>query len=203
VYDGANYERRREISNEEREFVLAVLKYDPLGVGRSAARNFIEQVTDFGLSDFSYRSRMKVMDGSLPVNALRQVKSSRAYLGTLHEETLTGAVYVSAISSLIFLSIFVAGIRGRERIRARSAGTILWVVIGMVINAGVCGCLSGVDARYQARVIWLLPLITFLCVGRAARFHLGIIKGHTEASVLSGATMASCDAKPTAPPFGS
>jgi hypothetical protein len=172
VYDVAGYERRREISSQELRFVLAVLRYDPMGVGRSAARNFAEQLTDFGLSDFSYRLRIKIMDGSLPPNALRQVKASRAYLGTLHEGMLTVAVYISALLSFIFLLLVVSKRRGWKNNCASSRKAILWVLVGVVLNAAICGCLSGVDDRYQARVIWLLPLVSLLCAGQIVRSYL-------------------------------
>jgi hypothetical protein len=34
--------------------------------------------------------------------------------------------------------------------------------VGIVINACACGALSAVDPRYQARVVWLIPLIALL-----------------------------------------
>ncbi len=43
-----------------------------------------------------------------------------------------------------------------------AAGAIL---IGMVVlNAGVCGVLSGAFARYQARIVWLVPLTVGLMI---------------------------------------
>jgi hypothetical protein len=34
----------------------------------------------------------------------------------------------------------------------------------MLINAAVCGAVSGAFPRYQARVVWLLPLAALLFV---------------------------------------
>ena len=33
------------------------------------------------------------------------------------------------------------------------------VVAALVMNAAVCGILSGPQPRYQGRVVWLLPLL--------------------------------------------
>lgn len=169
VFGSADYERRKEISGQEWRFVAAVIRYDPLGVGLSVVRNFGEQLTEFGLSDFSYQSRLKIMDTNLPPDALRQIKFSRAYMGTLYERHLTGAVYVSTISCVIFLLLFFFGRWPATQARAQSKRAVSWVVMGIAINAAICGCLSGVDDRYQARVIWLLPLISFLCIACATR----------------------------------
>jgi hypothetical protein len=174
VYDPADYERRKQISREELRFAVAVFEYDPMGVGLSAVRNFAGQLAKFGLSDFSYRLRIKAIDGSLPPGALRQVRSSRAYLGTLHESILSAAVYVSTLISLLVLLAVVFGVRGVDKARSACRGTIVWILVGIVVNAGVCGCLSGVDDRYQARVIWLLPLVALLCCCYATRSVRGL-----------------------------
>jgi hypothetical protein len=39
---------------------------------------------------------------------------------------------------------------------------IVFILAGVLINAWVCGTFSGVFPRYQARVVWLLPMPIFL-----------------------------------------
>ena len=39
---------------------------------------------------------------------------------------------------------------------------LIFIVVALVVNAIVCGVFSGVYARYQSRVVWLLPLPIFL-----------------------------------------
>ena len=36
------------------------------------------------------------------------------------------------------------------------------VLVGVVLNAAVCGMLSGPEDRYQARVVWLVPLLALI-----------------------------------------
>jgi hypothetical protein len=36
------------------------------------------------------------------------------------------------------------------------------VLFGVVLNAAVCGMLSGAQDRYQARVVWLVPLLALI-----------------------------------------
>ena len=37
-----------------------------------------------------------------------------------------------------------------------------WICAGVLVNACICGAASAVDSRYQARVIWLLPMVALL-----------------------------------------
>ena len=66
----------------------------------------------------------------------------------------TGAIYVTTVVAL--LAVIVACCRAP---RAQGAPLALFVVAAMALNAVICGILSGPHPRYQARVIWLLPLL--------------------------------------------
>ena len=44
------------------------------------------------------------------------------------------------------------------------------VLYGIVLNAAVCGILSGPFPRYQARVIWLVPMIAVLSLMALRRY---------------------------------
>ena len=50
-------------------------------------------------------------------------------------------------------------------------GIILTLIAGLLVNAAVCAIFSGVAARYQARIIWLIPF-TALAIA-CARGHFG------------------------------
>lgn len=62
----------------------------------------------------------------------------------------------------------------RPSVRAVAAGVIL---LGMVVlNAGVCGVLSGAFSRYQARIVWLVPAalgLLLLTAGPGFRLRRG------------------------------
>jgi putative flippase GtrA len=44
----------------------------------------------------------------------------------------------------------------------RASAATLLVLSAIVLNAGICGMLAGVFARYQSRVVWLLPAVAML-----------------------------------------
>ena len=63
---------------------------------------------------------------------------------------------------------------------------ILWTAIGILVNAAVCGILSGPHDRYSARVAWLLPFAALLIFVRQRK----ILAQTPSASVESARTPA-------------
>jgi len=163
VFEVASYDQRRAISQEQFRFFLAVLRYDPAGVLRTSVRDAGEQLLDFRLNTFRYDPGMKdVMDRTFPVSVLARVQASASYRGTLPIRTLSVILYGLVFGSLGYL---LAVLSGRWRKRTMSADLkrmFGWVCVGIVVNAGVCGALSAIDSRYQARVIWLIPMMAML-----------------------------------------
>lgn len=52
------------------------------------------------------------------------------------------------------------------KIRSTDNLILFYILMGMLINAWICGTFSGVFPRYQARVVWMLPLPLFLIISR-------------------------------------
>jgi hypothetical protein len=79
-------------------------------------------------------------------------------------EMVQYGVVIAAVITLIVRATFrsthypaVSGENGK-----RVTGFSFMVVSGVILNAIVCGALSGPWGRYQARVMWLLPMIAML-----------------------------------------
>ena len=60
--------------------------------------------------------------------------------------------------SLLLLLYFWADGR-RFAARPQVRWLVLFVLIGLVVNAFVCAAISMVDMRFQFRVIWLVPVM--------------------------------------------
>src|SRR5262249_61162730 len=43
------------------------------------------------------------------------------------------------------------------------------VLVGVALNAAVCGMLSGAEDRYQARGVWLVPLLALIAASTVRR----------------------------------
>ncbi|MEI6899739.1 MAG: hypothetical protein WCL00_07675, partial [Bacteroidota bacterium] len=78
--------------------------------------------------------------------------------------------WITGICLLIYLAcmVYPSRVKGFNRV-------ILFILMGLVINAFVCGAFSGISVRYQCRIIWLLPLPIFIFLANK-EFLLEIVK---------------------------
>jgi glucan phosphoethanolaminetransferase (alkaline phosphatase superfamily) len=75
------------------------------------------------------------------------------------------ATLASVLASLVLVALTVRAIVRRERKLTPVAAFFLLLVLGILINAAICGAFSTPRGRYQMRLIWVLPLAA-LATGR-------------------------------------
>jgi hypothetical protein len=168
VYEIASYDQRRALSAEQFRFLLAVLKFDPAGVAKSGMRNTAAQLLDFGLSKFRYDPGEKeTMDRTFPLQALAQMRAGAAYRGTMPAAALTVLLYLFVSGSLAYVLLVLFGLLPGRSMNHRLKTVFCWIITGIVLNAAICGGISAVESRYQARVVWLIPLVALLVEARA------------------------------------
>ncbi len=168
VFELASYPQRRAISEEQFRFLLAVVRYDPVGVLKSALRNGAKQLIDFRLVEFNYSpDRKTLFDRTLPLQTLAQVRASAAYRGEMPVKTLTIILYIFVAGSLVYLSLALSGRLPGRRMSNSLRRVSRWVFAGILVNAILCGCISNQLPRYQARVVWLFPLLALVVESQA------------------------------------
>jgi hypothetical protein len=87
---------------------------------------------------------------------LRHYLTSREVSGSLPVEAASRVQYVVVGIGLLALVVSLGLLRGRRDPQLRALlGSLL---LGVVINAFLTASLSSVQARYQSRVMWLVPL---------------------------------------------
>ena len=178
VYRLSTAEVRTRLKREEQAFVLAVLAHDPFGVVRTAASNAFAQLLMFYVDD-PLRHPAGLLAGewrraapAMLVPGIEQCaegadrcRSRASMTGLL---ALHGAVLLVAML-LVAWRLGAADLRAlwappagdsEDLRRLRLAGALLLAAI--LVNAIVCGALSGPFARYEARIIWLLPMFAVL-----------------------------------------
>jgi fructose-specific phosphotransferase system IIC component len=125
------------------------------------------QLGELGLTEFQYTDLEKEsFAGKIPGTHLETLRASAAYNGTMPlrnlERWILGGVAIGGI-------IVAAGLLRRVP-RGPPASPvvpiIVWTLIGILVNAAVCGILSGPHDRYSARVAWLLPFAALLILVR-------------------------------------
>lgn len=170
LFRGLSPDEQRVSAAQQRNFVAAVVREKPLDVIATAARNSVVQLLSFDLvNNFNYDDGARErFETTIPAHSLEAMKRTRAYSGTMPTAFVeTSAMLLSAIS-LLFVFVFV----GREKRAQWQAlrGYSLCILAAILINAAICGALSGPKGRYQMRLIWILPVVAAALASRTSRY---------------------------------
>ena len=171
---------RLAMERQDARFALAATLSDPLHEAAAAAGNAARQVVEMHADDPRRPQGYYIHDGYWRATALRRlepdpaacptVKACRARIG----RTLSAALVILGLLAGVGVLAWALGRRdvrkvllGRARPgpgddRVRLLQAVALVLALLVVNAAVCGALSGPFARYQARLIWLVPLVAGL-----------------------------------------
>jgi hypothetical protein len=153
---------RRRLADEQYRFAWATLAFDPLGQAVAAVRNTAKQIGLVGLSDFNYDAQTRrFLSERVPRFYMEELKATRAWSQTMPTRVMSGVIRASAVLAALYL-LGCALALGKAALRDRMLVLAAALVGGTIVNAAVCGTLSSPADRYQARVIWLLPLAAML-----------------------------------------
>ena len=141
---------RAALRTEERPILLQALRADPLGELWAALVNAASQAARFGLDDFVLGRGAAVTPTDYTFVYLPLAPSAVWGLGTFSAIVYGGA----ALALAVLATLWRCG-----RLATRERQMVLFVLVALLLNAAICGALSGPHPRYQARVVWLLPLL--------------------------------------------
>jgi hypothetical protein len=154
----ASLEEQKELKREEMAVVFGALREYPREELRISAAHFWEQLSSYGV--YSYDANAWILesfDAVLPGKAEEYRRSRQAQAG-LDED-----FFSSVQDWAVIVSLFVVGlwaIFGRRLWSRRLVGLTVMVTYVVLANAAVAGSFSNLEDRYQARVIWLVPLLS-------------------------------------------
>lgn len=131
------------IRNEEAQVVVAAAQAYPIAELSILTRNFTRQLFEFEPAGF---------DTEMVFDANQNPVTRLAPHNSLWIRIIEKLSAVAVIVSLIVLAL-------TWRKAPEHRQLIFLVLVGVVLNAAVCVYFSGITGRYQARVIWLIPLI--------------------------------------------
>lgn len=154
VKERATPEQLDRIRAEESEVILDATRAYPFEEIRQVALSFGRQLVHFQ-PGVGLDARIVVDKEGNPVS--QYVPYNPTWVG------ITGALSIAAVAvSLALLSL-------RWRSTPQFRPMIMLILSGIVLNAAVCVYFSGVTDRYQARVIWLIPLLALMVLGPSGR----------------------------------
>lgn len=180
VVQDADHAGRVTLKDQEIPFVLSAIGRYPMMELRASIANALTQ-----LSFSDARPQMSLTrEVAVPLfpavpNSVPIIENSRDYRGDIDWDLISGIDRAALLLSLLLIPIRLARSDFRaawsrdraSRSAARREREIAIVIISglgalILANAIVCGMLSGPSARYQARLIWLVPAACFLLHAR-------------------------------------
>jgi hypothetical protein len=174
IFNLADNATKRRLAAEQATLALKVFAFDPVGVTLGFARDAIVQQGLFSLSDlYVPESAMADYRRSFPPAVSDSISRSRVYGSPAFLTVLSVVIYVTTILALLALAALVLA---RRRLGAADPfakpgfPTYCGVVVaGVVINGVVTGVVASPLDRYQARVVWLIPMLALVALALASR----------------------------------
>jgi hypothetical protein len=157
IWQRASLAEQERIRNEETPIVLGTLRAYPREELVVSAEHFWQQLQTFDLSDYDANPWILAMVDTVLPGARPRYLATRQARETLHDEFFSSVQAGAVLASLVL--IVCSALFWRQAWTPRVIG--LATIIGFVViaNAAVTGVLANVEERYQARVIWLVPLL--------------------------------------------
>jgi hypothetical protein len=164
VFAASDPKIRRALAQEQLRFFVSVLSYDFSGQISASIRNSLKQASLVGLDEFMYpEARRQEFSAKLPSGIFSRMRQTAAYRGTIPLSWLSPLGGGLAMIGFAYIASVV--IRGRFYAASHPLTSIRiaqFVLIGVILNAVICGALSTPHHRYQARVIWLVPIVALI-----------------------------------------
>jgi hypothetical protein len=174
VFEPADHDTRLAITREEPRFVLSVIEAAPLATLERLAKDSLDELTMVSVVDtLGYGDRSLIATGPKfppPIAPLRFCVRRPLYCSStpaqlISEDILRGTLIAATLYLVarLTMSAFKAPRRRwTGPLSPRLAAAAVAVLTLMVVNAVICGALSGVYARYEMRIAWLTPLFAIL-----------------------------------------
>jgi len=160
IWAAASATEKAKLRREEMPLILATVRAYPGQQIAVSLKNFWRQLTDFDIDDGDNNGYMQAhLSDEIP-NAGAAYNRSLQAREALPQGFFTIVQNVAVVASLALIAFMLpralrrTGIY-RNRLLALT-GIIFFVVLA---NAFISGALSAVDSRYQARIVWLIPLL--------------------------------------------
>lgn len=161
IFAPANFSVKRQLSEEQGRFALNVFMYEPAEVIRGLVYDFSNQLTRFSFSDQKMTPEFsEYLTDNYPARVGEKIKSSNIYRYPQVLQRWSTLNYGVAILAIVVGAFGLLRLRTQENDGNGEFAVSLWVIgSGILANALVCSVLASPLDRFQARVIWLIPLM--------------------------------------------
>lgn len=158
---------QKALAAEQIDFAWRTLKAEPVAVVAGLARDGVSQLWTLSMKDVGFsRRNERYITSNFPVDLGDWLKHTRIYGHRELADTLLGIVQITSALSVLVLVFWAVQRIGSRAVRHDKAqmmdSIVLILVTGVVVNALICGILASPYGRFQARIIWILPLAAVL-----------------------------------------
>ncbi|HEY1467993.1 MAG TPA: hypothetical protein VGF61_03035 [Candidatus Acidoferrum sp.] len=160
IWQTASPATKDQLRREEMPLVIATLRAYPRQELSISLAHFWEQLLTFGLWDYSPNPWVERMFDKVLPGARSRYLQSRQVRRALPDEFSSSVQEWTVIASIVLIAALAPFVLPRRP--ARLMGLAAVIIFVIIANALVTGVLANVEDRYQARVIWLLPLLAIL-----------------------------------------
>ena len=163
IFEPAPAEEQALLAAQDKRFFFAVLAHDPVLLISSSLSDFAVQLVSFDLVNFNRQQDPADLDSKYPQDIAGNILESRAA-----NEAMPVAMTVWLTIGSVVVSLAVLGWYAAATFRQKEASTrgmqnvVILAVLAILANAAICGAFSGPKARYQMRMIWILPAVAML-----------------------------------------
>jgi hypothetical protein len=166
VFVVATPAERAQLSAEQTRFAIRVFAWDPLGVTAGLAHDAVSQLARFSLSDFVLTPAVTAnFRTAFPPRVWSRIASSMVARQPRVLTLLSTLSLGSVLISFVGLGWVLHRTWKLERSRAADVGlSVALVVVGILANGLITGMLASPFDRFQARVIWLAPLVALFAL---------------------------------------
>lgn len=178
TYELLDARTKRRIAQEQSSFVKDVLLYDPVGVTRGMALDVLRQISLFRLDLWGYVDTRALYDGRIPEHMYAKLQQRPPSIMNFVVSTTT---YLAVLGSIAITWVWwrrrdaAPGVASQpasaELLHSRFRTFSAIVVGGVLLNAALCAVLASSLDRFQARVIWLVPLLALAALAGASKRH--------------------------------
>jgi len=182
IFNVTGYDNRLQMEREENSFVLHAFLYDPIGQITASTSNWLNELVLVSLDDPLKNPHYYLTNDYWSTTNLPWLINRAADCGRDHWEcaprlSINGSMWLHGGLTILGLALIGWRLSLRDLRRALVERNFDWsdertrflmmiaLMLGaVVINAFVCGALSGTFARYQARITWLITAAASLSV---------------------------------------
>jgi hypothetical protein len=161
---------QKSLIQEQAGFAVQTLIHYPVQTLFGLAGDGLSQLWTLGIGDVALDSTSEsVIAQSFPPDLASALADSLVYDRPHLIRVLYRLIQISSAAAAVFLLCYAAW-RGTRMGRAAPEleRVILLMIAGLVLNALICGILASPYGRFQARIVWLLPLAAALLLSHLA-----------------------------------